>query len=110
MVNDAFRKTLCKTKADPESIRYLKACRQIENLICTHRESLLGSSAWKPDFLNQLRVSDAILMLNNTYTIMNDVLPFFSQDLSICLGQLAVNVSMSFAKLVVVVRRMQIVR
>jgi Domain of unknown function (DUF4211) len=34
---------------------YLAAARQIENLICTSRESLLGSSAWRPDFLAALK-------------------------------------------------------
>jgi hypothetical protein len=34
---------------------HLSATRQIENLICTNRESLLGSSAWRPDFLKELQ-------------------------------------------------------
>jgi hypothetical protein len=33
---------------------FLSATRQVENLICTNRESLLGSSAWRPEFLAQL--------------------------------------------------------
>lgn len=35
--------------------QFLSAARQIENLICTSRESLLGSSAWKADFLAALK-------------------------------------------------------
>lgn len=35
--------------------QYLSAARQIENLICTSRESLLGSSAWTPTFLAALK-------------------------------------------------------
>jgi hypothetical protein len=31
------------------------AMRKIEGLICTNRESLLGSSAWKGDFYDQLK-------------------------------------------------------
>jgi hypothetical protein len=38
-----------------QNSEYLSAVRQIENLICTHRESLLGSSAWKADFLKVLQ-------------------------------------------------------
>lgn len=34
---------------------HLSAARQIENLICTHRESLLGSSAWRQDFLKDIQ-------------------------------------------------------
>lgn len=34
---------------------YLAAARQVENVICTSRESLLGSSAWKQEFLAQLK-------------------------------------------------------
>lgn len=34
---------------------YQSATRQIENLICTTRESLLGSSAWKAQFLSSLQ-------------------------------------------------------
>jgi hypothetical protein len=34
---------------------HLSATRQIENLICTNRESLLGSSAWRRDFLKELQ-------------------------------------------------------
>ena len=34
---------------------YLAAARQVENVICTSRESLLGSSAWRQEFLAQLK-------------------------------------------------------
>jgi hypothetical protein len=34
---------------------YFSAVRHIENRICTHRESLLGSSAWRSDFLEELQ-------------------------------------------------------
>lgn len=45
---DAFRDA-------PKSSPHLAAARQIENLICTNRESLLGSSAWRQDFLKELQ-------------------------------------------------------
>lgn len=35
--------------------QFQSAARQIENRICTHRESLLASSAWKADFLSELQ-------------------------------------------------------
>lgn len=38
-----------------DSSRFVGACKAIENLICTHRESLLGSSAWGQDFLKDLQ-------------------------------------------------------
>ena len=34
---------------------YITATRQIENLICTNRESLLGSGAWNSEFYTQLQ-------------------------------------------------------
>ena len=34
--------------------RYLNAARTVENLICTSRESLIGSSAWKGEFFDAL--------------------------------------------------------
>ena len=44
------------TPVSTERIKqYLSAARQIENLICTSRESLLGSSAWPRDFLASLK-------------------------------------------------------
>jgi hypothetical protein len=43
------------TKNYSPSSHHVSAARQVENLVCTHRESLLGSSAWKPDFLKELQ-------------------------------------------------------
>jgi hypothetical protein len=43
------------TKNFSPSSHHISAARQVENLVCTHRESLLGSSAWKPDFLKELQ-------------------------------------------------------
>lgn len=34
---------------------YLSASRQIENLLCTARESLLGSGAWNKEFYSELQ-------------------------------------------------------
>lgn len=34
---------------------YLSATRQIENLICTNRESLIGSGAWNKEFYAELQ-------------------------------------------------------
>ena len=36
-------------------LQFLAAARQIENLMCTSRESLLGSGAWRPEFLAALK-------------------------------------------------------
>jgi hypothetical protein len=41
-------------RGNPQLGDFVSASRQVENLICTNRESLLGSSAWRPEFLNQL--------------------------------------------------------
>lgn len=46
------KKGFIELNRNPE---YVSAVRQIENLICTHRESLLGSSAWRTDFLKELQ-------------------------------------------------------
>lgn len=57
LVSQRFRSAWVAGKISKSKyIPFIKAARQLENLICTHRESLLGSSAWKPDFLSQLRV------------------------------------------------------
>ena len=34
--------------------RFINAPRVVENLICTSRESLIGSSAWKGEFFEEL--------------------------------------------------------
>jgi hypothetical protein len=34
--------------------KYLNAARVVENLICTSRESLIGSSAWRGEFFDEL--------------------------------------------------------
>jgi hypothetical protein len=58
LVNQDFRNEMgTGKKLKSRHVPYFNASRQLENLICTHRESLLGSSAWKHDFLTQLRVS-----------------------------------------------------
>lgn len=38
-----------------QAANYLSASRQIENLICTARESLLGSGAWNKEFYAELQ-------------------------------------------------------
>ena len=48
-------KSFIRDQGMKSSSKYLSAARQIENLICTHRESLLGSSAWRQDFLKELQ-------------------------------------------------------
>ena len=39
----------------PDGRKFLAASRQIENLICTSRESLLGSGAWNKEFVAELQ-------------------------------------------------------
>ena len=57
--NDASgrgRQTQTHTPVSTERIKqYLSASRQVENLICTSRESLLGSGAWHADFVAALK-------------------------------------------------------
>lgn len=51
LLSESFYKDFHKVSSSP----HLSAARQIENLICTNRESLLGSSAWRADFLKELQ-------------------------------------------------------
>lgn len=37
------------------SVRMRSAARKVQNLICTTRESLLGSGAWRGEFLKELK-------------------------------------------------------
>lgn len=46
---------LSERVAEIITTEHKEAMRKIEGLICTSRESLLGSSAWKGDFYEQLR-------------------------------------------------------
>lgn len=56
LISPRFRKQLEDRSLPRHKMSmYDKASRQIENLICTHRESLLGSSAWQGDFLHELQ-------------------------------------------------------
>lgn len=56
LVSKSFAdKVQSQTLSRKHLTRYESAARQVENLICTHRESLLGSSAWQRDFLDELQ-------------------------------------------------------
>lgn len=54
-----------------------QASKQIENIICTHRESLLGSSAWQPEFYESLKTRPFLLstvssgLLQHQHTNLN---------------------------------------
>ena len=54
LVDEEFSKSI--SKRDKKVEQFLQAKRQIENLICTHRESLLGSSAWNGGYLDEMKV------------------------------------------------------
>eukprot|EP01036_Dinobryon_divergens_P029692 gene29692-38821_t len=54
LVDETYLESVRKYPNREPHSSYLGASRQIENLICTSRESLLGSSAWKAEFLAQL--------------------------------------------------------
>lgn len=44
------------SRSEKERIQsHCSAARTVENLICTSRESLLGSSVWKGEFFHELR-------------------------------------------------------
>eukprot|EP01033_Poteriospumella_lacustris_P013536 gene13537-9688_t len=56
LISPSFRRQIQeRSLSRHQMVAYDKACRQIENLVCTHRESLLGSSAWQGDFLQELQ-------------------------------------------------------
>jgi hypothetical protein len=48
-----------KSKAERDAVvqaaNYVSASRQIENLLCTSRESLIGSGAWNKEFYAELQ-------------------------------------------------------
>lgn len=46
----------CQTNPyDVDAHAYASVSRQIENRLCTNRESLLGSGAWRQDFMTELQ-------------------------------------------------------
>lgn len=54
-----------------QAANYLSASRQIENLICTARESWLGSGAWNKEFYSELQArpfynSKRVMLCRNT--------------------------------------------
>lgn len=60
-------------KEDREAVlrasNYLSASRQIENLLCTARESLLGSGAWNKEFYSELQARPFYQSISTTMCI-----------------------------------------
>jgi Domain of unknown function (DUF4211) len=81
-------------------LQFLAAARQIENLMCTSRESLLGSGAWRPEFLAALKSRPFYFVTEVTRRVMtchgmtrhcyvpSCVSCFLSLSLSLLLSQL----------------------
>ena len=54
-ISGALRVGVNITKGEQEHIQnHRSAARTVENLICTSRESLIGSSVWKGEFFTEL--------------------------------------------------------
>lgn len=49
------KKAEAERDAVMQASNYLSASRQIENLLCTNRESLIGSGAWNKEFYSELQ-------------------------------------------------------
>ena len=49
------KKSESQREAVLQASNYLSASRQIENLLCTNRESLIGSGAWNKEFYSDLQ-------------------------------------------------------
>eukprot|EP01039_Chlorochromonas_danica_P009958 gene9958-11008_t len=54
LINATLRQDILQ-EASPAFQKYYQASKTIENVICTHRESLLGSSAWQREYLQSLQ-------------------------------------------------------
>lgn len=60
LIDPVFAKSLGEYRAVPTDggnnvrSKFLNAARVVENLICTSRESLIGSSSWRGEFFDEL--------------------------------------------------------
>ncbi len=61
-VDPDFIASLVRDPESPSSVKYSTAARQLENVICTSRESLLGSGAWNKEFVSELQARPFYMM------------------------------------------------
>jgi hypothetical protein len=61
-IDPDFIASLVRDPQSPSSVKYSTASRQLENVICTSRESLLGSGAWNKEFVSELQARPFYMM------------------------------------------------
>lgn len=66
LLNPEFLKSCHRNPNKPEVQQYDAAVRQIEGVVSTTRESLLGSGAWRQDFLKELQFRPFFMATRNS--------------------------------------------